>query len=79
MLGVLAVSSTNSIPAGFSSQKLWGLIFVALEPWVGGPGVELGLLTLEISLCNFYPPHVGVGPARSISAPFLPVWIDVVS
>ena len=32
------MSSTYSIPAGFCSQKLWGLIFQALEPWAGGPG-----------------------------------------
>ena len=46
------------IPAGFCSQKLWGLIFLALEPWAGWPGVGLGLLTPEISLLNFSPLHV---------------------
>ena len=44
-----------------------------------GPGVGLGLLGPEISLLNFYPPHMGVGPAGSVSAPLLPVWMDVVS
>ena len=39
----------------------------------------LGLLALEISLLNFYPPHVDVGPACSASAPLLPVWMNVVS
>ena len=29
----------------------------------------LGLLSPEISLPNFYPPLVGVGPACSVSAP----------
>ena len=48
-------SSTNSIPAGFCSQKLWGLIFLALEPWAGGPSVGPGLRALKISLPNFYP------------------------
>ena len=62
----------------FCSQKLCGLIFLELESWAGGPDVELGLLTPEISLPNFYPPHVDVGPARSASLP-LPVWMDVVS
>ena len=47
--------------------------------WGGGEaGVRLGFLAPEISLPNFYPPHVDVGPARSASLP-LPVWMDVVS
>ena len=79
MLGAPEVSSTESIPAGFCSQKLWGLIFLALEPWAGGPGVRLGLLTHETSLPNFYAPHVGVGPARFTPLLLLPVWTDVVS
>ena len=78
LLGAPAVSYTDSIPTGFCSQKLWGLIFLALEPWSGGPGVGLGLFAPEISLLNFYP-QVGVGPAHSLSAPLLPVWMDVVS
>ena len=41
---------------------------------VGGPG----LLTPEISLLNFYPPHMGEGRACSVSLPLLPVWMDVV-
>ena len=57
------VSSTNSIPAGVCSQKLWGLIFLALESWVGGPGVGLGLLAPKIYHLNYYLPHVDVGPA----------------
>ena len=54
-LGTPAASSTDSIPAGFQSQKLWGLIFLTLEPWAGGPGIGLGLLAPEVSLPNFYP------------------------
>ena len=69
LLGAPAVSSADSIPTGFCSQKLWELIFLALEPWAGVPGVELGLLTSEISLLDFYPPQVGVEPAHSVSAP----------
>ena len=55
-LGAPKVSSTDSISTGFCSQKWWGLIFQALEPWGGVPGVDLGLLTPKISL------HVDVGP-----------------
>ena len=79
LLGVPAASSTSSIPAGFHSQKWWGLIFLALESWAEGPGLGLGLFAPEISLPNFYPQHIGVGPAHSTSALLLPVWIDVVS
>ena len=39
----------------------------------------LGLLAPEISLLNFYPPHVGEGPARSTPAPRQPVWMEVAS
>ena len=39
----------------------------------------LRLLGPEISLLNFYPPHVGEGPAHSASTLLLPVWMDVVS
>ena len=45
----------------------------------GGPSVGLSLLAPEISLPNFYPPHVGEGPAYSISVPLQPVWMGVVS
>ena len=43
------------------------------------PGVVLGLLAPKIPLPDFYPPHLDVGPAYSVSAPLLPVWMDVVS
>ena len=62
LLRAPAASSTDSIPIGFHRQKLWGLIFLALEPWAGGPGVGLGLLALEISLPNFYPHGCGASP-----------------
>ena len=39
----------------------------------------LGLLITEISLPNFYPPHIDVVLAHSVSPPLLPVWMDVVS
>ena len=63
----------------FLSHRLWGFTFLALESWAGGPGRGLGFLTPEISLLNFYPLHVDVGPAHSASVPLLPVWMDVVS
>ena len=52
------VPSTNSIPAGFCIQKLWGLIFLALESCAGGPDVGLGLLTPKIPFRIFF--HMGV-------------------
>ena len=79
LLGAPEISSTDSIPTGFCSQKLWGLIFLALEPWAGGPSVGLELLTPKIFLLNFYPPHMGEGPVHSTSVPLLPVWMDVIS
>ena len=45
------LSFTASVPAGFYSQKLWGLTF--LEPWAVGLGIELELLTPEISFLSF--------------------------
>ena len=68
---------TQSVTAGFYKQELWGLIFLALEPWAGGHGEGLGLLNAKISLQNFYP--YGFGPAHPASAPLLPVWMYVVS
>ena len=49
-------------PTNFYSQKLWGLIFLTLELWARWSGVGLRSLTP-----NFYPPHVSVGPACSMS------------
>ena len=68
-----------TLPAGLHSQKFWRLLFPALEYWGGGPGKGLGLLIPQRDLCsqdnrpNFYLPHVGVGPACSVSLPLLPV------
>ena len=55
-----------------------GLIILALEPWARGSGVGLGPLTPEISLLNFYPPHVGVRLAHSIS-PYLHICTSLTS
>ena len=53
----------------FAARSCGGLIFLTLESWAGGPGMRLGLLAPKISLPNFYPPHVGEGPARSYLCP----------
>ena len=79
LLSAPETSSSDSIPTGFCSQKLGALIFLALESWAGGPGVGLGLLAPEISLLNFYPPHMDVGANCFTSVPLLPVWMDEVS
>ena len=62
LLRAPAAYSTDSILAGFCSQKLWGLNFLALESWTGGLGVGLGLLAPKISLLNFYPRGCGASP-----------------
>ena len=46
------------------------------NPGLGGPVVGLGI-TPEISLLNFYSPHVDMGPVHSASPPLIPVWMDV--
>ena len=78
MLGTPEASSTDSVATSFCSQKLWGLIFLTLEPSAQGPGVRLGLLTPNLFLLYFYPPLMD-GPAHSMSPPLLPVWMGVVS
>ena len=80
LLGAPEVSSTNSIPTGFYSLKLWGLIFLALEPWAGWSGVGLGVPCSRDTPPDFYPPYVAVGPLCHISAPLhissLPTHLD---
>lgn len=39
-----SLSPSPTIPAVFYSQKLWGLGFLAMELWAGGPDVGLGYL-----------------------------------
>ena len=67
-----------------STQSLLGVVdrsYGDLSSWHWNPGLGglvlglvlgLGLLNPEISLLNFYPSHVGVGFAHSVSAPLLP-------
>ena len=52
-LGLQQFLPLTLIPTGFCSQKVWGLIFLALETWASGPNIGMGLLTPEISLLNF--------------------------
>ena len=72
------LSPSSSIPAGFYSQKLWGLLFLALGPWAGGPamgppGSSGETSEAQISLLTFIL-HMWVwGPGRSTSPPLLPV------
>ena len=85
-MGIQQLLSLAQTPTGFYSQWLWELIFLALEPWPGGHDIGLGPLTPKISLPNFYPPHVGMRPACSMSLSLristspcvLSVWMDVV-
>ena len=62
-----------TIPAGFYSQKLGGLLFLVLEPWAGGLVWDHDPLLLRRDLRgqdilpDFYLPHMGVGPACSVS------------
>ena len=79
LLGTPEISSTDSVPTGVCRQKLWGLIFLTLEPWAVGSGVRLGLLAPKISLPVFYLPYMDVGTTHFMSLPLLPVWMDVVS
>ena len=66
-------------PGWFLQPEVMGFICLALEPYAGQPGVGLGLLATKISLPNFYPSHMDVGLAHSVSLSLLPVWIDMVS
>ena len=75
LLGASAVFSTDSIPTGFYIHQR-ELIFLALEPWAGGPGVGLGLLDPKKSLLNFNLPHGGEGPASSESVPLPSISLD---
>ena len=48
-----------------------GVIFLALEPWSGGPDVELGFLALEISTPKFLstPRGCGISPFHISASP----------
>ena len=50
LFGTLEVSSTDLIPAGFCSQKLWGL-----SSWHWNPGLGILVCVWEPSLCDIPP------------------------
>ena len=70
--------STHS-PLVFAARSYGDLSSWHWNPGLGGPGVGLVLLAPEISLPDFYLPHICVGPAHSVCQPLLPDWMDVVS
>ena len=71
--------SLSHSPCWFLQPEVMGTYLPGTGTLGWGPGVGLGLLTPNISLLNFYLPHVCVGPAHFVSAHLLPVWMDVVS
>ena len=42
-------SHSATIATCFHSHKSWGFLFLAMEPWAGGPGVRLGPFTPQLS------------------------------
>ena len=46
------LSPSATIPTDLYSLKLWGLLFLTLEPWAGGPCVGLGALTPQGGICS---------------------------
>ena len=79
LLGAPEVSSTTSIPAGVAARSCGDLSSWHWNPGLGGSGVGLDLLIPEISLLNFYPPHMGERSVCCMSEALLPVWMNVVS
>ena len=60
----------------FLQPELWGLTFLAQGPWAEGTYVGLGRLAPKMFLQNFYPPHMGEGPARvCLRASLLSEWM----
>ena len=49
----LAVSSATPTLTGFYNQKLWGFIFLVLEPWAVWSGLGLGSLAPKVSFLIF--------------------------
>lgn len=78
----LRLSWTNKISADFHSQILYGHLFTFLVLWAAVPGIGLrphvpqgGPWTLKYILPDSQLAHVGVGPARFASLPFLQAWM----
>ena len=53
----------------FLQPEVMRLILLALQPWVVGPRVVLGVLAPKIPLLDFYPPHVDVRLAHPFAFP----------
>ena len=66
---------TNSNPIGFYSQKLWGLIFLALQPWVGVPSMGLAPPSSQDIPPKFLSTTRVWGPAQS-RVPVSPTFRD---
>ena len=58
-------------PHWFLQPEIVGTYLLGTGTLGWGPGVGLECLASEISLLNFYPPHVGVGPVYSASVSLL--------
>ena len=69
--------TTIQSPLIFHSQGLWGLTFLTLESWAGGPGVGIVPLTPELPL-RFLSTLVWGKPIPCLF-PLLPIWMGVVS
>ena len=70
----------NFLPPSQQSQVFAARSCGDLSSWHWSPGLEEAQCgSWDSSLPSFYPLHVDFGPAHSISAPVLPVWIGVVS
>ena len=84
-----AVSSAAPTPPGFYSRKLWGFIFLALEPWTAQSGLGLGSLTLKVSLpifiCKCGTIHsatataLRASPSTFMTPPLLHIWLNASS
>lgn len=72
-----SVSPGQAEPLLFYTARLWGLLFLGLDPWVGEPGVELRSFTPQRGPPPpRIPPHaqplpVDVGQAHFASPPLL--------
>ena len=79
LLRASAASSSDLIPAGFGTQKLWGLLFLSLESLAGGL-VCFG--SGSPRSCDIPPEFLSMwvwGQPVLCLRPLIPVWRDVVT